>query len=251
MRQFSNDSEMGWSPGQSAPPETFDTEAAHAPCKLAQLLDLHDLGNMIQVASSAMSLLERRYSATSETQLELLFSGGREALQCASTLTRRLLDNGQLPYKDKALCTAAESVKRIARQASLLAPTGVQIETLIADVMENHTYDRVALDNALMNLVINAIHAVDGAGTIRLGAIIDIEGAAPLMRVFVEDDGKGIDDVAMRRLFAPGASSKEGGNGLGLVGVARFARAHGGEVAVTSRLGNGTCVSILLPSQPC
>jgi two-component system sensor histidine kinase HydH len=67
-------------------------------------------------------------------------------------------------------------------------------------------------------------------------------------RVIISDTGTGIRDEDLNRIFDPYFTTKSAGTGLGLAIVHKIVESHGGEVKVESRKGEGTAVTILLPS---
>jgi two-component system phosphate regulon sensor histidine kinase PhoR len=107
------------------------------------------------------------------------------------------------------------------------------------------------LEQMLTNLVDNAIKFNREGGRV---TVRHENGTRD--RIFVEDNGEGIPDQHLERLFerfyrVDRARSRElGGTGLGLAIVKHLARAHGGEVAVESRLGDGSRFTIELPHRP-
>jgi two-component system phosphate regulon sensor histidine kinase PhoR len=109
--------------------------------------------------------------------------------------------------------------------------------------------DPTRLEQMLTNLIENAIKFNREGGTV----VVDYEENEDRSRILVEDTGEGIPAQHLERLFerfyrVDRARSREmGGTGLGLAIVKHLARAHGGEVGVVSKLGEGTTFSIELP----
>lgn len=109
-------------------------------------------------------------------------------------------------------------------------------------------------ERAVANLVDNALKFTPAGGHIRLG-VSEVPGSPQRMRVSVQDDGTGIDEADQPRLFdrfyqsrhSVAPATGEGGKGLGLAIVQRIAELHGGQVEIRSHLGQGTCVSLVLP----
>jgi signal transduction histidine kinase len=101
------------------------------------------------------------------------------------------------------------------------------------------------LNQVFMNLLVNAIQAIEELGTIRIRLGADAEH----VRVDVEDTGSGIASEHLPRIFDPGFTTKGVGvgTGLGLAICHRIVAAHGGTIAVTSRPGAGTAFSVRLP----
>jgi signal transduction histidine kinase len=104
--------------------------------------------------------------------------------------------------------------------------------------------DRDKLRQALLNLLRNALEAIPTEG--RVEVAIDIPEPQRL-RIRIRDDGVGIPAEHAERVFDPDFTTKEKGLGLGLVIAHEIIRAHGGEIAVSSRVGRGTSVDVWLP----
>ncbi|MCB9718026.1 MAG: hypothetical protein H6712_29520 [Myxococcales bacterium] len=102
------------------------------------------------------------------------------------------------------------------------------------------------LNQVWTNLVQNAIHAMAGRGTLRLR----LEGDAERQRISIEDDGCGIPEAVRQRIFEPFFTTKAAGEGTGL-GLAisrRIVEQHGGTLQVRSDPGQGTTVTVELPT---
>lgn len=101
------------------------------------------------------------------------------------------------------------------------------------------------LNQVLMNILVNATQAVDRDG------VIEVRTGQEDERVWIEvrDNGCGIDELGMRRIFEPFYTTKEVGKGTGLgLSISHgIIKKHGGEITVRSRPGQGTAFRILLP----
>lgn len=108
--------------------------------------------------------------------------------------------------------------------------------------------DRAQLEQAALNLVLNAAQAMPGGGrlTIRTGRRRGRKGPGRLW-IALEDTGSGIPEAKLLDIFHPFYSSKEGGIGLGLSIVQRIIKQHHGSVSVKSTLGRGSCFTLSLP----
>ncbi|WMW66332.1 ATP-binding protein [Nitratidesulfovibrio liaohensis] len=99
---------------------------------------------------------------------------------------------------------------------------------------------------ALLNLYLNAVQAMDAGGVLSIGARTDAHGG---VRIEVMDTGKGIPPESLGSIFNPYFTTKASGTGLGLAIVHKVVEAHHGDIKVRSALGRGTVFSIFLPTK--
>jgi two-component system, NtrC family, nitrogen regulation sensor histidine kinase NtrY len=97
----------------------------------------------------------------------------------------------------------------------------------------------------MINLVDNAVEAMNGSGQIRIETRHD--PANGLARIVVADDGPGIPLAERDKLFMPYYSTKRRGSGLGLAIVRRIIAEHGGSIEVADNIPRGTQFTIELP----
>jgi signal transduction histidine kinase len=100
---------------------------------------------------------------------------------------------------------------------------------------------------ALINLLLNALQAMPGGGSVVVSASRERREGRWIASVEVADDGRGMSEETTARLFQPFFTTKAQGTGLGLAVVRRFVEAHGGRVAVRSSEGHGSTFTLLLP----
>jgi signal transduction histidine kinase len=114
--------------------------------------------------------------------------------------------------------------------------------------------DAAQIEDAVLNLVINAVEAIEGEGKVTVNirraeseseAEFDEEAV-----IEVSDNGSGISEEDLGRIFHPFFTTTKGGTGLGLPAVRRIVRAHGGRVEVKSSLGTGSTFELYLPIDP-
>ena len=105
--------------------------------------------------------------------------------------------------------------------------------------------DAGMLSEAVTNLTLNAIEAVENNGVVRVQVGADTERSS--VYIEVEDNGPGIPENLQTRIFDPGFSTRERGNGYGLSICSRIAAAHRGTLRVISRPGAGAVFRIDLP----
>jgi two-component system, NtrC family, nitrogen regulation sensor histidine kinase NtrY len=106
--------------------------------------------------------------------------------------------------------------------------------------------DPEQIRRVVINLVDNAIEAMDQKGTIDIETHHD--AANSLVRIIVADDGPGIPAAEREKLFLPYYSTKRRGSGLGLAIVRRIVAEHGGSIDVSDNTPHGTRFAIELPA---
>lgn len=103
--------------------------------------------------------------------------------------------------------------------------------------------DEHQLEQLLVNLLLNAVHASRKDGTVRVA----VESGAEALTLVVEDDGQGMDASTARRAFEPFFTTKTRGTGLGLSICRRIVDAHGGAIELNSEPDRGTIIAVRLP----
>jgi signal transduction histidine kinase len=103
--------------------------------------------------------------------------------------------------------------------------------------------DKKYLKQALLNIVKNALAAMPEGGKL----IISTYSEGDVMNIDITDDGVGISEENMAKIFEPYFTTKDFGSGLGLTVVYKVIREHGGEISLDSQEGKGTTFTISLP----
>jgi nitrogen fixation/metabolism regulation signal transduction histidine kinase len=107
--------------------------------------------------------------------------------------------------------------------------------------------DQELLRNCILNFINNAAQAMDDGGCIRLGATLDADNNR--IRLTFVDQGKGILQEDIAKIFQPYFTTKDVGIGLGLAITERIIKEHGGEIIVESSQDKGTTFTVVLPLQ--
>ena len=218
----------------------------------------HDFNNMLAVIIGGLSLLKRKL-ARGESDVERFVDAAIDSAQRAATLTRRLLAfSRQQPLSPEPLAVN----RLVARMSELLARTlgeHVKVETVLAAGLWQVNADPAQLENAILNLAVNARDAMPGGGRLTietLNAFVDdryareyaIEGGQYVL-IAVADTGAGMTPEVIAKAFDPFFTTKGAGKGtgLGLSQVYGFVRQSGGHVKIYSEIGVGTSVKIYLP----
>jgi len=127
------------------------------------------------------------------------------------------------------------------------AQAGARLEVAVAPETAPIMGDADLLRQALLNLAQNAIHAMPEGGAVTLRAGPETGGGVELC---VEDQGIGIPEEDLEKVFRLYYTTKQDGNGIGLALVYRTVQMHGGAVRIRSAVGKGTAVSVTLPRLP-
>lgn len=130
-------------------------------------------------------------------------------------------------------------------EAPSLDVESLEIEIEVDQAAESGRFDPERLQQVMLNLLRNALQAMEGDGKLRLSA----RRATGLLILGVEDNGKGIPPEVLSDVFNPFFTTKENGTGLGLAIVRKIVELHGGNLFVTSEPGRGTRFDIHLPQQ--
>ena len=126
------------------------------------------------------------------------------------------------------------------------APPGVHVEVEAEPELPEVMVDRRLVQRTLVNLIENALHAVNGlAGGGRISVQVSRRGA--FVAISVRDNGVGIEPGARARVFEPYFSTRAAGTGLGLAIARKVVEDHGGSISIESEPGKGTEVTIQLP----
>lgn len=105
--------------------------------------------------------------------------------------------------------------------------------------------DQLQLQQVLLNLLLNAIDAMPGGGTLTINTACNVDKSS--ITIEISDSGQGISDRDMNKIFQPFFTTKSRGTGMGLAITRRIIEEHGGAISVSSEYGKGTTFTIVLP----
>ena len=219
----------------------------------------HDFNNMLAVVVSALDLLARKYLQDDPLAMRYV-DAARNGTKRAAQLTHRLLAfSRQQPLRPEAL-NANRLVSGMSDLLRHALGASIQLEAVQAGGLWRTHADPNQLENAILNLAVNARDAMPDGGrlTIETGnAFLDDRYAAEqvgllpgqYVMVAVTDTGNGMTPEVISRAFDPFFTTKEvgRGTGLGLSQVYGFVKQSGGHVKIYSEPGQGTTVKIYLP----
>ena len=206
----------------------------------------HDFNNLLTIITGNLAALRDKLPAHQgfEDYLDPALSAARRGTE----LIRRLLTFS----RQQPLAPSPVEVGALVHDMTpLLARSLTERITMRLDLPTEKLYalvDPHQLENALLNLAINARDAMPAGGTLTLRT--RDEAGGDVVRVEVADSGQGMDETVRERVFEPFFTTKAGsGNGLGLSIVYGFVKQSGGEIAVESAPGAGSVFVLRLPSR--
>ncbi len=207
----------------------------------------HELGNALGIVDGSAQFLlgypgDRRHAT--RDYLEVI----RRNVAVADRTVRELLAFARPREPSLELVDVTELLDR----ACLLlkgefAKYGVEVVRQSAPGLPRIRGDPEQLQQVFLNLLLNAVQAIEGRGAITIKTVLD---PPEWVRVELRDTGRGIPEEHLARIFDPFFTTQERGTGLGLFIAHRHVEAHRGTLTVESQEGKGTRVTIALPAAP-
>ncbi len=206
----------------------------------------HEVRNPLGVVFNSLEALKRRSSPSTEVH-SLLEIVGEEADRL-NRIVEDLLDFA----RPNPPARAPTGIDRVIASAVEVAECSVpqhqfHIQLRIDPHLPPVPIDERMIRQALINLLINALQAMPGGGSVVVSAAATELKGRTFAQVDVTDHGPGMSSETTERLFQPFFTTKASGTGLGLAVVRRFVEAHNGLVAVKSRKGDGSTFTLMLP----
>jgi signal transduction histidine kinase len=199
----------------------------------------HELSNPLNAVRLGLSVLE---TAGPDVRSGVLGALKGEAARMGRTL-ESFLGLARAPSAARGTL-GPEVLQRVReRTAQQAEARGVRVDVSAPPGAPRAQGDPLVLEQALANLVRNAVDASPPAGTVRVSWDTAEDGA---VRVCVDDEGPGFPPEDRDALLRVGASGRPGGHGLGLPLAERFVRQHGGRLALLDRPGGGARVEVRL-----
>jgi PAS domain S-box-containing protein len=219
----------------------------------------HDFNNLLTGITGSLDLMRARLAQGRIEDVERYITAAQGAASRAGALTHRLLAFARRqPLNPKAI-DANRLIQEIEELIRRTVSSAITIETVLAAGLWPCFCDQNQLENAILNLCINARDAMPDGGQITIetaNSWVDERGgfqrdlrAGQYVVVCVSDTGSGMSEEVRSRAFDPFFTTKPKGKGtgLGLSMIYSFAKQSGGQVRIYSEVGKGTTVKIYLP----
>lgn len=219
----------------------------------------HDFNNLLTGITGSLHLMAARLAQGRINELERYIIAAQGAASRAATLTHRLLAFSRQQTLEPRAVDANRLVADIEELVQRTVGPSVAVETVAAAGLWACFCDPNQLENAILNLAINARDALPDGGRLTIetantwvdhaGAVERNLSTGQYVAVCVTDNGTGMSPEVVQRAFDPFYTTKPGGKGtgLGLSMIYGFARQSGGQVRIYSEVGRGTTVKIYLP----
>ncbi|OHC64746.1 MAG: hybrid sensor histidine kinase/response regulator [Rhodocyclales bacterium GWA2_65_20] len=211
----------------------------------------HDFNNILVAILGNLELLEKRDDVPPEARRRL--ERVHAAANKAAALTRRLLAFARRQPLSNELVDCSDMLHEMLDLIEYSVSAGIQVG-ISARPGLMVCVDRGQLENAILNLALNASQAMGDSGRLQLQAERCSHGhplpAGDTICLSVNDNGPGIPPEVLPHVLEPFFTTKEHGkgSGLGLSIVYGFVRQSGGELEISSRQGQGTTIRIWLPA---
>jgi len=230
-------------------PEVTQAVAAEKRDLLARLLGrlAHEIRNPLSSLDIHVQLLEEDLGVLSPEQRQSLTSrleiihGELHRLESIVEHFLQLAGPSALDLEPVAISRIVNHVCELLRPEA--AARQIQIATCVPDALPELMADPVRLTQALMNLVINAMQAVERLGRIEVNASSDGER----ILLVVQDTGPGIAPEKLASVFEPYFTTKTEGHGLGLWIAQQIVASHGGALRAGNGPAGGALFTMVLP----
>ncbi len=212
----------------------------------------HDYNNLLTAIIGNISLA--KITLSKDDPNHTILTDAENASSMAKNLTQQLMafSKGGSPVKKNT------SVRNLLVDTAYFVLRGSQIQVVfdVDELLWDAVIDRGQIGQVVNNIILNARQSMPEGGLIRIGAenaVIGDSAMVPLkkgnyIRISIEDQGQGIPDDVLPRIFDPYFSTKETGSGLGLAIPYTIIKKHEGLINVASQRGVGTTFVIHLPA---
>ena len=225
----------------------------------------HDFNNLLTIIQGGLEMIGRQALALGKSpEVARIVRGkdmAQEGVRRAARLTERLLAFARQQPLEPKVVNANRLVSGVCEMLRRTVGEAVAVETVLSGGIWMTQADANQLENAILNLAVNARDAMPNGGKLTIetanchlddayvGKLAESVKAGQYVMISVSDTGAGMDRVTLKRAFEPFFTTKEigKGTGLGLSQVYGFVRQSAGHVAIYSEVDEGTAVKVYLP----
>ncbi len=205
----------------------------------------HEVGTPLHIINGHIKLLKNKFSADEKASQKLAIV--IEQVKRIETIVRNMLDRTRVSNLEKEEIQLNSLVEKICQAiAPNIEEKGLKLEMFLAKDLPIVSANKEKLEQALLNLLNNALDATDNG---KINVTTTYEAISDEIVIKVEDTGSGISQDIAKKIFDPLYTTKElgKGTGLGLVIVQQVAHQHNGRVEFDTKEGSGTTFRLCLP----
>jgi signal transduction histidine kinase len=202
----------------------------------------HEIRNPLGIIRNAIYFLETAARDQLADKPARYLTIIRQEVERTEQIVSSLLDYARARAPNRARCALADIVAAALDRAA--PPPGVVVESSLPPDLPRVIVDSAQLVQSLLNLVTNAVQAMDQQGRLHIRARVAPEG----VELSIADSGPGISAADLPRVFEPLFSTRSLGTGLGLAITRAFVEANGGHINVRSEPGQGAEFTLVLPA---
>ncbi|WP_426612510.1 PAS domain S-box protein [Bradyrhizobium sp. McL0616] len=220
----------------------------------------HDFNNLLQVISGNLQLLSKDIAGNARAEMRV--QSALAGVARGSKLASQLLAFARRQPLEPKVVNAGRLLRGMDEMLRRALGGETEVETVVAGGLWNSLVDPDQLENAVLNLAINARDAMNGEGRLTIeasNAFLDDEyvrqqdelSAGQYVMIAVTDTGTGIPPDILERVYEPFFTTKaeDKGTGLGLAMVYGFLKQSGGHIKIYSEVGAGTTVKLYFPRE--
>ena len=206
---------------------------------------VHEIGNPLSSLSTRLKLMEgRKDNPEYIGQSVALLHGQIDRIQ---RIVRGVSQFSRVPKESWTACRVEEVLQEVIEILKMdRRAQGITIQAHIDDKLPETVGVRDQITQVFLNIGLNALEALDGNGT------LSIRTDATIREIVIrfDDDGPGIAEEAVERLYEPFFTTKDQGSGLGLFICQNIVDAHGGRIDLSSEPGKGCSFAVHFPIRP-
>ena len=246
--------------------EVAERERAEASLRQSQKMEAigqltggiaHDFNNMLTGIIGSLDMMRRRIAEDRTDGLERYLTTALGSAERAAALTHRLLAFARRQPLEPQPLDVSAVIGSVAQLVTHALPENIRLQLDVGADLPHALADSNQLENAILNLAVNARDAMPDGGELVISAakaemagVAGLDSSVEYLRISVADSGQGMPPEVVDRVFEPFFTTKPlgQGTGLGLSMVYGFTQQSGGTVRIDSRAGLGTTVDLYLPT---
>ncbi|GEM_PF-4295370 len=205
---------------------------------------MHDLKNILTFFNGQIELLNLTIS---EDRVKRRLEKMKSIVEKMANLSEKLCRLGNFNPQHANYIEVNKTLKSLESLFEILLPKSIELSISFSPQESSIYIDLVTFEQIILNLVLNAVDALNGKGKINIYTLRERDNQRDYVKIIVEDNGPGMSKSLIDRIFMPFFTTKESGTGLGLSMVKQYMEDVGGDIRVLSKEGEGTRFELIFP----